>query len=190
MSRYYDSAGPCFHGDARALLEDGRTTALRNLQRGDRLRTPSGPVTVLCLVETPIAASERWLCKLPGSGLLVTPWHPVRQDGCWCFPRDLVEPLLQPCSAVYNLVLEAKHVVVLDGVECVTLGHGFDGPVVAHPFYGTPLVIEVLQEMHGWVDGYVRLSSHHCVERRVADGLACGLHEALPHEDQPLVLVQ
>merc|ERR1712194_21722 len=85
-------------------------------------------------------------------------------DGKWCFPSSLATPSLRSCSALWNLVLEDNHLVNMHGAECVTLGHGFEGPVVGHDFWGTSKVIEELNMMHGWDDGHVCLISG-CVSR-------------------------
>jgi len=106
-------------------------------------------------------------------GLLATPWHPVRRigddSGSWTFPAELVEASKRKCDAVYNLVLDSGHILLLnDVIETVTLGHGLVGPVVGHDFYGTDRVLELLSAAGGWEVGRVFLggtsSSHygHC----------------------------
>ena len=38
----------------------------------------------------------------------------------------------EECAFLYNFVLSRGHVVIVDGVECVTLAHGIQDEVVAH----------------------------------------------------------
>jgi hypothetical protein len=39
---------------------------------------------------------------------------------------------------VYNVVLSTGHVIVINGLRFITLGHGIDShPVLAHAFFGT-----------------------------------------------------
>ena len=52
--------------------------------------------------------------------------------------------------------------MTVDGVECVTLAHGFQDEVVAHEFYGTPRCLEHLQTMPGWHEGFLDLDSGGC----------------------------
>ena len=41
-------------------------------------------------------------------------------------------------DCVYNLVLSSGHVLSINGLKFITLGHGNDThPVLAHPFFGT-----------------------------------------------------
>merc|ERR1712217_722232 len=98
-------------------------------------------------------------CEGVGGSLYLTPWHPVRVRNTWRFPCDVHLPQLRPCMAIYNLVLDSQHVAVLNGVECVTLGHGFTGPVVEHAFYGTEAVLDALRGCSGWDQGFIRIGS-------------------------------
>ena len=60
-------------------------------------------------------------------------------------------------SMVVNFVLERSHVLMVDGLPCVTLGHGLADPVVAHPFWGTAAVVDALRRCDGWDSGRVVL---------------------------------
>jgi hypothetical protein len=41
-------------------------------------------------------------------------------------------------DCVYNVVLSEGHVIVINGLHFITLGHGIDShPVLAHAFFGT-----------------------------------------------------
>ena len=43
---------------------------------------------------------------------------------------------------IYNFVLESGHVVVINGLEVITLGYGFkDYPITCDQYYGTEKVI-------------------------------------------------
>jgi len=63
------------------------------------------------------------------------------------------------------------------GIECATLGHGFTGKTVAHPYFGTQRVIDDLAAMRGWADGLVELegADEQTVRRDPETGLVCGL---------------
>lgn len=182
--------GGCFGGEGRVRMADGSTKRVKDLRAGDQVAVPStAPSTAPTLGASDAAGSYtagRVVCvvaysgvrpvRLPGSGLVITAWHPVRDpaSGAWRFPADLaaealaeryvgstldeaVQAVLQPEQEVYNLVLEAGHVVEVDGVACVTLGHGFQEDVVRHPFFGTQAVVRELQALPGWRLGWVHL---------------------------------
>lgn len=124
-----------------------------------------------CYWQTDPTGGQASLVALPG-GLHVTPWHPIRINGQWCFPSELRPPTLVPCPAVFSFVLDEGHVATINGVECVTLGHAFHEPVVHHEFFGTSSVVACLVGLEGWTVGRVRVDG---VMRDPATGRACGL---------------
>ena len=99
--------------------------------------------------------------RLPGGGPELTEWHPVldARDGRWHFPADLGVAAVRACAHVYNLVLEHDHVPLVNGVGCVSLGHGLTGPVVGHAYYGSAAVLRDLSEQPGWRQGNVTLAA-------------------------------
>jgi len=129
---------------------------------------------ILCVIKNPVSKSVE-LVQLK-SGLKITPWHPIRLNGVWTFPKDVGNSTKEnlSCDTVYNFVLDKGHVVFVNDVECVTLGHGFKGDVVSHPYFGTNLVIRDLQKMKGWNEGCVKVDSKHIV-RDHKTGLICQL---------------
>ena len=49
-------------------------------------------------------------------------------------------------EAIYSFILDSGHTLCVggeegDGIETVTLGHGFDG-MLTHPYFGTDLVVK------------------------------------------------
>ena len=63
-------------------------------------------------------------------------------------PCSLVSsPSEVDCDVVYNFALDQGHTVSVNGVECVTLGHGFKDDVVRHAYYGSQRVIEDLRQL-------------------------------------------
>jgi len=190
MGRYHDSSRPCFHAGSAVGLADGTQVLIRDLQSGDRVATTGGGAArVRCIVRTICPLGTADLVTLPG-GLRVTPWHPVRVAGeaAWRFPardvRGAVRSHTAPCEAVYSVLLDSDHTLLIDGYECVGLGHGIpNDPVASHPFFGEEeAVLASLQAMKGWPEGLVDLDPHHPVECDAASGLVSGLRagHALP----------
>jgi hypothetical protein len=63
-------------------------------------------------------------------------------------PCTLVSaPTEMSCEEVYNFALDQGHTVLVNDVECVTLGHGFHDDIVRHSYYGTQRVIEDLRRL-------------------------------------------
>lgn len=183
MSRYYDMSGSCFAGACLVAMHDGARTRVDEVRKGDKVL---GGREVACVVRTGASVAEsRSLVKL--GALLVTAWHPIRgPDAGWVFPCTVAGATVVPHDgAVYNFVLDGfdgpdgldGHEMTIEGVVCVTLGHGLDGPVVAHPYYGTERVVEDLRRMRGWDTGLVRLAGTVRSEAGCSSGggLVCGL---------------
>merc|ERR1711964_504825 len=96
------------------------------------------------------------LVCLPGSDLLLTPWHPIRRNGTWIFPCDIAPIASYQSEAVYSFLLDQHHVLFINGEECVGLAHGFtDNNVIKHPFFGTNAIVEALQQFPCFVQGLV-----------------------------------
>jgi len=178
MDVFNNSYAPCFGGDSRVRMSDGRVVALRDLRRGDLVAMPGtqNVAAVRCLIRTACAGGLARLVSLPG-GPWVTPWHPVRvldSGGAWSFPGDIGSSQPDtPCDALYSFVLEEGHSMIMDGWECIAWGHHIvDDPVAYHPFFGCDEVLTALAELPGWDDGFVELVG--CTRDR-ATGLVNGL---------------
>ena len=58
--------------------------------------------------------------------------------------------------------------MVIDGVQCVTLGHEFSGKVVGHAYFGSSRVVDDLRAMRGWGAGQVEMHTATCMVRDAA----------------------
>lgn len=171
MQSIMDENNGCILASCQVRLFDGREIKIGKLRRGDVL---SNGARVRCVI---LSSYHGPLVQL-GSSLVITPYHPVRFNGEWRFPVDLVGHndigVMADCSTnllVCNLVLEQTHVVNVAGIECVTLAHGFeDNDVVRHSYYGTSRVLEDLMRLDGWADGFIRLDKFY-VRRNPSSGL-------------------
>ena len=85
--------------------------------------------------------------------LSISPWHPIRRNGEWTFPAHVPGYQDRSVQTVYNLVLSRGHVIDVEGVQCVTLAHGFVEPVLKHDFFGTHAVVESMQRQPGFTEG-------------------------------------
>ena len=69
----------------------------------------------------------------------------MKVNGVWKHPKDVGKESNIPCKTVYNFVLMNRRAIIVDGYECVTLGHGItNDPVATHSFFGTDEVIRCL----------------------------------------------
>jgi hypothetical protein len=159
---------------------------VEELKRGMEVQTLRGTNKVAAVVRTAIPYGEALLCRI--DGLKVTPWHPIVSplQNTWVFPADIALPEMMACDAVYSVLLlpteersnPDAHSVSINGVWCVTLGHGLTSggseDVRSHGFLGNyEMVLKDLSGMGGFYDedGVVR-----CVgtRRDPVDGRICG----------------
>jgi len=166
---FYSRSNPCFDGSNLVAMADGRMKLVRSIKKGDSVKTPLGSAKVRCVVKTLVAPATE-LVQLP-SGLLLTPWHPVRHKGKWTFPATLAAITEQKCESIYSFILDQHHSMFIEGTEAVTLGHNFtENEVIRHPYFGSQAVIHDLSQFEGWQAGLVTFSNE-CLERNDETGL-------------------
>ncbi|CAF2534503.1 unnamed protein product [Rotaria sp. Silwood2] len=147
----------CFHENCVVLLSNGLTKLVKDIRRGDVLRTPDGSeATVTYVVKITCAKGKASMVTFD-CGLIITPWHPIRIDGNWKFPRDIRHEKEIECQEMYNFVLDKCHISIINGLECVTLGHNFKGEVIEHPYFGTAKVVDDLYAMDTLNTGFIEL---------------------------------
>jgi hypothetical protein len=190
MRTYYaGSGGGCFGGASTIMVasaEDAHNngggaafarTKVKDVKPGMNVMVADGTTACVRFVVRIARDAQKLLCKLP-SGLAITARHPIRVDGVWTLPGELVEAVRVETGAeacVYNVVLDSNHVLVVDGVECITWGHTFtEDSRVAHPYYGSASVVRDLEKValaDGITDGVVSV----CGSLKDAAGNVVGL---------------
>ena len=149
-----NASGGCFSGDCMVEMADGGGKLVSLIEKGDVL---AGGGVVRTVVKTLLDGLTP-MVVFP-DGLVITPWHPVHNgSNMWFFPANRIEPKLVALDAYYNFVLESTHTAIIDSMRVCTLGHGFEGDVIGHPFFGTQAVIENLKGYDGWDAGLVVLT--------------------------------
>jgi adenylate kinase len=163
MSRYYEGeGGGCFGRGSTALVsrfgnlandDEFVRTDVTAVQPGDFVRVAGGGIAEVVYVAKIAEPAGATLCELP-SGLRITSKHPIRVDGEWQRPSELPEARTVQNSDgfVVNFVLrgddgrmhEHGHVLLVNGVECATWGHGLKGAVIGDAFFGTEKVVSAL----------------------------------------------
>jgi len=163
---FYSNTGPCFHGNGIVKLVGDKLKFVKDLVKGDQIINSDGCVsTIVCMVKTKVKDGVIDMVTICGK-FKVTPWHPIRYKGKFVFPFDIKDYEMNSMSAVncdyvYNIVLDKNHIITIDGVSAVTLGHGFnDDPVTKHPFFGTSKVIDVLKIFEGWEQGSITIDNY------------------------------
>ncbi|RYP54450.1 hypothetical protein DL768_000756 [Monosporascus sp. mg162] len=181
MSLYRSRTVPCFSASSSVLLSDGQEVPVCKLHEDASVRTPLGSRRVVAILRTPVR--RVLMCRV--GELLVTPWHPIRnEDGRWVFPADVTAKRVRYSGVVYSVLLQkddkvAAHAVKVGGLWGVTLGHGLvtgSDDVRAHPFFGDyAKVLESLESLGPSRNGVKTCSG---VQREVIGGLIRGFRRA------------
>jgi uncharacterized protein YegL len=161
MSAYNDPRGGCVDAYCNITMFNGTSKLLKDVQKFDIIKSIDNNnkvvgAKVLCVVETLIISGYRDYVNV--NGLLITPWHPIKyglhgKAEEWIFPGEYFSSYSYTSSSMITLVLENHHVMFINGVKCITLGHNFTHhPKLSHPYYGTSKVIENL--MSNFPEGY------------------------------------
>jgi hypothetical protein len=132
-------------------MANGSTRQIMDILPGDTVWTPTGSASVIAMVTCGSSLRTQPMCQF--GDLCITPWHPIKTGEAWVFPANLTPLQDRLIDTVYNLVLTDGHIVSVEGYECVTLGHQFQEPVVAHEFFGSPRVIDDIAKVPGWAIG-------------------------------------
>ena len=178
MSTFYNYQGGCFHGSDLVRVKcdsegEPKLKEVRDIQRGDRVLTGNGQYCAVdCVIVTPVPENSATYYDVscaavqlpiePRKGValaFLTAYHPVWIKDRWAFPIDVGKEVQLPTEAHYNLLLEEGATdVMVQGVRCITLGHGItNSTVAAHNYLGTQLVREDIAAMKGYPSGKIVL---------------------------------
>jgi hypothetical protein len=138
------------------------------------------------------------MVHFPETGLLITPYHPIRVNGVWRFPVDLGNAHVVKCDAVYSYVLTSSNTtshaneenhshksrptnMIICGVDCISLAHGImNDEVASHDFFGTEKVVDALKNVgcsisaESHTSNYVTLNEYNYC-RDATSKLICGI---------------
>ena len=161
MSTYNDPTGGCFHSSCSITMGNGDIKNIKSIKKGDIVKTMTidnniSESKVVCVVETHIKNKIHKMCVI--DGLTITAWHPIYYNEKWCFPDDLTETVNVGTTSMITFVLEKDHIVFINDVPCITLGHNYENnEVLKHPYFGTNNVIKDLQTSNYWSFGHINL---------------------------------
>ncbi|KAL0213132.1 hypothetical protein RCL1_006758 [Eukaryota sp. TZLM3-RCL] len=166
MTSYHSRSGVCFAGECRVTLNDGSIKMVKEVQKGDVLLNG---YKVVCVVKSMMDKT----CKMVRiDELIVTPYHPIKVLGKWTFPCEVAESFDYETDFVYNFVLSQGNVAVVEGVECVTLGHGLKDDEVTRHCYFDGAIVKDLEGARGFTNGEVVLKG---VKRCISSDMIVGL---------------
>lgn len=172
MASYNDPHGGCVDSYCKIAMFDGTSKLLKDVQKFDIIKSIDENnkivgAKVLCVLETLIESGYRDYVNI--NGTLITPWHPVKiglhgKTETWWFPGEVFSTYSYQSSSMITLVLENHHVMIINGLKCITLGHNFTNhSKLIHPYYGTNKVIENLMYYfpEDYADGKISVKDSH-----------------------------
>ena len=121
--------GGCFHPSSQVLTVNNCFKQIDKIVKGDKLVDSKGNInSVLCVIK--INGNDIKLIDI--EGLLITPYHPIKLNNKWVFPKD-ISNIETNCNSVYNLVLDNNHTIVINNCISCTLGHNItENEVITH----------------------------------------------------------
>jgi hypothetical protein len=177
----------CVYENSKIKMANGKEKMAKEISKGDMVKTNKGKSKVRCVLKTKLIENKGYFIELD-SGLLITPWHPVRINGEWVFPvHNSSKFVMKKSEAVYSFLLENDHVLLIDGTEVCGLAHNFKGNVIEHEYYGTNKVVEDLQKMDGWDNGLVELQQGKCIIRDDKTNNVAGLYQVTQNKKDLLL---
>lgn len=150
QSSYNNASGGCFGADGTIILKNGTFKFIKDLKKGDILDNGA-------IIKCVIIFHECDTITIQDGMLEITPWHPILDGDTWVFPSSRKVVNTNSNQSVYNFILDSKHIININGINCCTLAHGFTGPVIQHEYYGTQNIINDLKVFPGYSYGLVNV---------------------------------
>ena len=170
MASYVDPTGGCFHGNCSVKMADGTFKLVKDVRIGDKLSTGSVRFVTKFIIDESIGLIQ----MVQIGDLLVTPYHPIKLDNNWVFPRDVSPRIVIEVitDAVYDFVLDDNHTAEINNITCVTLGHTFTESVVKHDYFGSYKVINDIIDLGIDSDGYTVIHHNYITRNNVTNEIS------------------
>ena len=167
MNIFHNSSGPCFAPWCKVELNNNTFKRVDEIIKGDIVKSINSDgqldySEIMCIIETENENSKCLLSNIEPNNLMITPWHPIRINGKWTFPENINQSSEKDCEKIYSFILNKNHVIYINDIECVTLGHGIQNDdVVSHDYFGNMRkIINDLDKMRGWDEGKIILKNN------------------------------
>ena len=151
---FNDPTGGCYIGSSLIKMKNNEYKEVKDLKKGDvviSLDEEDNEVTTnVAFVMKTVYKSKIKLCtiKVDDNELNITSWHPINIKNKWIFPNTIAEPKISDYKEVYTLVLEKYHMVFVNNILCICLGHSYNIGILKHPYLGSDKVINDLKKVY------------------------------------------
>ena len=165
MSSYYVQDGGCFDGDSMVSMYDDINKKIyykpvHEIVKGDMVYCPLNDAKyahVVCVLKLKV---NKKIMMSDINGMKITPFHPINIKNKWFFPYEQNIP--QECNIdyIYDFILDSGHIVRINNIDVITLGHGFTfNDIVYHEYFGDK-IIDDLRKHKSWEIGYIILDNY------------------------------
>ena len=166
MNKYnsLSSNPPCFHGNCFVKMANNTVKKVNKLEKDDYVWTCFGPTKVICVLQTNIKTGGLDMVEFP-TGLIITPYHPIKWGDTnifkswWMFPIDVNSTKKIRCEAVYSIALERYHIININTINCICIGHRYESGILKHDYFGQNIIND-LSKMPGWSNGKIIIEQH------------------------------
>ena len=168
MSTFNNRDGGCFAGHNLVKVNNNKYIQIKDLEKNmdvvtfDPFNNYSEKITkVIGLIKINYNHGKQ-LIKIINSNLEITNYHPIfiEENNCWEFPIDQnnmsLELVEEDC--VYNVILENYHIIEVNSIKCITLGHNYHFDNLYHPYFGTYKILDDLFKNQNFkLNGFIEL---------------------------------
>lgn len=171
MSNYISRNNPCFHGLSKVKMADLTLKNVNQIQKDDLVLLGNNQIGIIqCVLKTII---EENIDMISLNDLHITPYHPVKINNKWYYPKDLeyAKKSELECNEIFSFILKDKREngIIINDYECATLGHNINEPIIRHSFFGTELVINNLKESSNYNLGLILLNQNCMIRNERTD---------------------
>ena len=158
MASYYNQSGGCFNGSGLVSLYNSNDKIPVNLlKKGHIVKTfDNKPATIVCILKQKMNYNIQ-LCSI--NNVLLTPYHPVLINNTWSYPIQNTIATNINIDYIYNLVLDTGHIIYINDLPVITLGHNINDVVASHNYFGTEMILNDLKKMYGYENGLIILNN-------------------------------
>lgn len=187
LSVYNDPNGGCFTGNCKIKMADSTYKYVKDIKKGDKVLSVNSinykesdfvEAYVICVVKTiykqgvPLVNIKNYT----ENGIYITPWHPINFNNKWEYPNNINKSEISTFTELYTFVLNNHHIVIIENIPCICLGHNYtSNPVLDHPYFGSHQIINDLQKLDNWSNGEVIVDSNKYI-RDNESGLICRMN--------------
>lgn len=167
MSAMNNSGGGCFTGDSQIEISENKFIPVKNLKPDDTIITysdhnnPNERNKTLTKIKNVVCMylKDGYSVNHLSNNHKITDWHPVFIEGKWQFPIELDNTFPKSKSQyVYTLILESGHIVNIDGIPTICLGHNFEEGILKHEFFGTDKVVKEYKKYEN-EEGFINIKN-------------------------------